>query len=148
MNTTEITLDIFRSIDNSLNKIANALAYSPTSATMSISESNVLINDKLEELNSIVNDLSEKIDMTTGTAKWIVKPDVSEKSHCSERYYCSKCGKWNSYGETNYCPNCGYPKPGTATPTFGPGSSPIFPFASRTTAPRKPPKSSASAFRP
>ena len=107
MNTTEITLDIFRSIDNSLNKIANALAYSPTSATMSISESNVLINDKLEELNSIVNDLSEKIDMTTGTAKWIVKPDVSEKSHCSERYYCSKCGKWNSYGETNYCPNCG-----------------------------------------
>ena len=103
----EKLLDVLKSIDNSLNKIANALAYSPASATMSISESNVLINDKLEELNSIVNDLSEKIDMTTGTAKWIVKPDVSEKSHCSERYYCSKCGKWNSYGKTNYCMNCG-----------------------------------------
>ena len=97
----------FGKIEQSLNKIANALAYSPSSQIMSISESNVLINDKLEELNSIVNDLSEKIDMTTGTAKWIVKPDVSEKSHCSERYYCSKCGDWNSYGKTNYCMNCG-----------------------------------------
>lgn len=94
-------------IDYSLDKIANALAYSPSSQIMSISESNVFINDKLEELNSIVNDLSEKIDTTTGTAKWIVKPDVSEKSHCSERFYCSKCGDWNSYGKANYCPNCG-----------------------------------------
>ena len=34
------------------------------------------------------------------------------------------------------------------TQTFAPESSRIFPFASRTTAPRKPPKSSASAFRP
>ncbi len=65
----EKLLDVLKSIDNSLNKIANALAYSPSSQIMSISESNVLINDKLEELNSIVNDLSEKIDMTTGTAK-------------------------------------------------------------------------------
>lgn len=97
----------FEKIEQSLNKIANALAYSPSSQIMSISESNVLINDKLEELNSIVNDLSEKIDTTTGTAKWIVKPDVSEKSHCSERFYCSKCGDWNSYGKANYCMNCG-----------------------------------------
>lgn len=58
----EKLLDVFKSIDNSLNKIANALAYSPSSQIMSISESNVLINDKLEELNSIVNDLSEKIE--------------------------------------------------------------------------------------
>ena len=95
----------FEKIEQSLNKIANALAYSPTSATMSISESNVLINDKLEELNSIVSDLSEKIDMTTGAAKWIVKPD--ENSYCSKRFYCSKCGNWQTYGKTNYCMNCG-----------------------------------------
>ncbi len=111
MNTTEITLDIFRSIDNSLNKIANALAYSPTSATMSISESNVLINDKLEELNSIVNNLSEKIDMTTGTAtgtaKWTAQSESISDFAIHERFYCSKCGDWNSYGKTNYCPNCG-----------------------------------------
>lgn len=23
------------------------------------------------------------------------------------RYYCSECGKWNSYGMTAYCPECG-----------------------------------------
>ena len=103
----EKLLDVLKSIDKSLMKISSALAYSPDTKIMSVSESNVLINDKLEELNSIVNNLSEKIDMTTGTAKWIVKPDVSEKSHCSERYYCSKCGEWNSYGKTNYCMNCG-----------------------------------------
>lgn len=92
----------FEKIEQSLNKIANALAYSPSSQIMSISESNVLINDKLEELNSIVSDLSEKIDMTTGTAKWTAKSNVDD-----ERFYCSKCGDWNSYGKTNYCPNCG-----------------------------------------
>ena len=99
----EKLLDVLKSIDNSLNKIANALAYSPSSQIMSISESNVLINDKLEELNSIVNDLSEKIDMTTGTAKQIVKPD----DVYGNRFYCSKCGDWNTYGMTNYCQNCG-----------------------------------------
>lgn len=98
----EKLLDVLKSIDNSLNKIANALAYSPSSQIMSISESNVLINDKLEELNSIVSDLSEKIDMTTGTAKWTAKSNVDD-----ERFYCSKCGDWNTYGMTNYCPNCG-----------------------------------------
>lgn len=102
MNTTEITLDIFRSIDNSLNKIANALAYSPTSAIMSISESNVRINDNLEELTNIVSDLLEKIDKTTRTPQWTAKSDVD-----GERFYCSKCGDWNTYGMTNYCPNCG-----------------------------------------
>lgn len=98
----EKLLDVLKSIDNSLNKIANALAYSPSSQIMSISESNVRINDNLEELTNIVSDLSEKIDMTTGTAKWTAKSNVN-----NERFYCSKCGDWNSYGETNYCPNCG-----------------------------------------
>lgn len=25
------------------------------------------------------------------------------------RYECSACGEWQSYGETKYCPNCGKP---------------------------------------
>ena len=117
MNTTKITLDIFRSIDNSLEKIANALAYSPSSQIMSISESNVLINDKLEELNSIVNDLSEKIDMT-GTVQpkwktgWWIDNTVAFYRECSE------CGALVTNGmekiflylegkKLNYCPNCG-----------------------------------------
>ena len=58
----EKLLDVLKSIDKSLMKISSALAYSPDTKIMSVSESNVLINDKLEELNSIVNDLSEKIE--------------------------------------------------------------------------------------
>lgn len=23
------------------------------------------------------------------------------------RWYCSECGEWQTYGMTNYCPNCG-----------------------------------------
>ena len=23
------------------------------------------------------------------------------------RFYCSECGEWQTYGKTNYCPNCG-----------------------------------------
>ena len=23
------------------------------------------------------------------------------------RFYCSKCGDWQIYGKTHYCPNCG-----------------------------------------
>ena len=102
-------LEVLKSIDKSLMKISSALAYSPDTKIMSVSESNVLINDKLEELNSIVNDLSEKINTTaTGTAKWTAKSDVdSEFAIHDERFYCSKCGDWNTYGMTNYCPNCG-----------------------------------------
>ena len=24
-----------------------------------------------------------------------------------QRYYCSECGEWNTYGKTNFCPHCG-----------------------------------------
>lgn len=23
------------------------------------------------------------------------------------RFYCSECGRWQTYGKTDYCPNCG-----------------------------------------
>jgi len=24
-----------------------------------------------------------------------------------QRFYCSECGKWQTYGRTEYCPRCG-----------------------------------------
>lgn len=57
----EKLLDVLKSIDNSLNKIANALAYSPTSAIMSISESNVLINDKLDNIDQSLTMICDAI---------------------------------------------------------------------------------------
>ena len=32
-----------------------------------------------------------------------------DKTETRPRYYCSECGDWQTYGETDYCPNCGYP---------------------------------------
>lgn len=57
----EKLLDVLKSIDNSLNKIANALAYSPTSATMSISESNALINDRLDNIDQTLTTICDAI---------------------------------------------------------------------------------------
>ena len=38
-----------------------------------------------------------------------------------KQWTCPACGKVN---DKNYCPNCGYPKPGTATPTPSASASP------------------------
>lgn len=38
---------------------------------------------------------------------WIEKIDAEAKDSTRRRFYCSVCGKWQTYGRTNYCPNCG-----------------------------------------
>lgn len=37
---------------------------------------------------------------------WII--DVDNNRHWDKRrFYCSECGHWQTYGETDYCPKCG-----------------------------------------
>lgn len=38
---------------------------------------------------------------------WIEKIDAEAKDIARRRFYCSACGVWQTYGRTNYCPNCG-----------------------------------------
>ena len=37
--------------------------------------------------------------------EWEERP--SEDWISIRRWYCSECGEWQTYGMTNYCPNCG-----------------------------------------
>ena len=42
--------------------------------------------------------------------EWMYKfEENSENLFFRRRWYCSKCGDWNTYGETKYCMNCGSP---------------------------------------
>lgn len=38
---------------------------------------------------------------------WIEKIDAEAKDSTRRRFYCSVCGKWQTYGRTNYCHHCG-----------------------------------------
>ena len=46
-------------------------------------------------------------------ATWIVEYESENGSDSyglfSRRYRCPKCGDWQTYGMTEYCPNCGKP---------------------------------------
>lgn len=39
--------------------------------------------------------------------KWTVRIDPDDKPLFRRKYVCSACGDWNTYGMTNFCPNCG-----------------------------------------
>ena len=36
-----------------------------------------------------------------------IEPEELGGTLARKRLYCSACGNWQTYGETNYCPNCG-----------------------------------------
>ena len=40
------------------------------------------------------------------TGRW--REDIDNNRRWDRvRFYCSKCGNWQTYGKTHYCPNCG-----------------------------------------
>ena len=43
------------------------------------------------------------------TEEWIVKHERNMSGHMEERFYCSSCGTYQTYGPTPYCPFCGKP---------------------------------------
>lgn len=57
----EKLLDVLKSIDKSLMKISSALAYSPDTKIMSVSESNVLINDRLDNIDQSLTMICDAI---------------------------------------------------------------------------------------
>ena len=40
------------------------------------------------------------------TGHWIKDTDNNRRWD-RVRFYCSECGNWQTYGKTNYCPECG-----------------------------------------
>lgn len=57
----QLLLEVLKSIDKSLIKISSALAYSPDTKIMSVSESNVLINDKLDSIDQTLTMICDAI---------------------------------------------------------------------------------------
>ena len=42
------------------------------------------------------------------TGEWELR--IIDDDSCKwtrKRYYCSACGSWQTYGKTDYCPDCG-----------------------------------------
>lgn len=39
--------------------------------------------------------------------EWIDRYDEDDKPFFKRKYVCSACGDWNTYGKSDYCPNCG-----------------------------------------
>lgn len=51
-------------------------------------------------------DAIEAIPSAEKTGTW--KEDIDNSRRWDKvRFYCSECGLWQTYGETDYCPNCG-----------------------------------------
>lgn len=57
-----------------------------------------------DKLREIVHEAVERI---KEEGEWIEKQVKDEYSWTRRRFYCSACGSWNTYGMSNYCPNCG-----------------------------------------
>lgn len=51
--------------------------------------------DKMDDVRPVVR----------GT--WTEKIDNDEDPIFRRKYECSACGKWNTYGKSDFCPNCG-----------------------------------------
>lgn len=41
------------------------------------------------------------------TIRFVEVENGMGSTYTERRWYCSACGKWQTYGETDFCPNCG-----------------------------------------
>ena len=39
--------------------------------------------------------------------RWTEVHDNDKNPFLRQKFYCSACGDWNTYGESRYCPKCG-----------------------------------------
>lgn len=55
-----------------------------------------------------VHEEDERGTMNEDNGKWIIKKDPNGATSWDwQKYICPECGNWQTYGPTNYCPNCG-----------------------------------------
>lgn len=60
--------------------------------------------DSLELAVKALGKISERLDPMK--YKWRVDRDDSRRWDYI-RFYCGRCGNWQTYGKTRFCPNCG-----------------------------------------
>ena len=54
---------------------------------------------------AVVEKVRKALSADRPQGEWEERP--SEDWISIRRWYCSECGEWQTYGMTNYCPNCG-----------------------------------------
>lgn len=59
----------------------------------------------LSQIYDAVNGINALVDRPSGAWKEVVVDD--DFPFTRRRFYCSACGGWQTYGRTDYCPNCG-----------------------------------------
>lgn len=47
------------------------------------------------------------IEIKRQKGEWVEKYAENDSDLTRHRFYCSACGGWQTYGRTDYCPNCG-----------------------------------------
>ena len=65
---------------------------------------------KREVYDAIENAPEDEVTPTKECGEWTYKferDSLDRLGLLSRRWYCSECGDYQTYGETEYCPNCG-----------------------------------------
>ena len=68
-----------------------------------ITDQTKLLAKQLEAIDMAIDALSAKDIM----GEWEEKIIEGDSVWTRHRYYCSVCGGWNTYGKSDYCPDCG-----------------------------------------
>ena len=58
-------------------------------------------------LIQVVKNLEDILEDHEQTGHWIENKDDTRGMFDKLRFYCSECGKWQTYGKTDFCPKCG-----------------------------------------
>lgn len=63
-------------------------------------------NDMKAQIYAVIQEMDPVPDVRRGS--WEVRPAPEDDRVLGRRrYYCSECGGWNTYGESDFCPRCG-----------------------------------------
>lgn len=65
------------------------------------------LNGCRSELVQVVKNLEDILEDHEQTGHWIEDKDDTRGMFDKLRFYCSECGKWQTYGKTDFCPKCG-----------------------------------------
>lgn len=74
---------------------------------LAIASDSVLDLDDYEDCEDFLSQIRELPSVTPRTGTWERRVVEDDSPLFRVRFYCSSCGEWNSYGESEYCPNCG-----------------------------------------
>ena len=64
------------------------------------------VDEKHHTATVSVYALDELVEAVNKTGTWQENIDYS-RNWDRVRFYCSECGNWQTYGKTDFCPNCG-----------------------------------------